>query len=489
MPRLVRCIDGHVFDAQASARCPVCGAEVEVGPSASEFAEAPGVGTVPAGPQNRAAMLWAVAGLGLVLMVAAAIVALRSELAPSQPPAPGAPEKSASTASLTQPQSSASPAPPAQTGEPTQSPDAAPPTASPEQSADLAPPADVQSPTGPTPGGLNSPPPASSGPIDGDAFQTDFADALGKLGTLAQIDPVVANIATGIAGLNLFNRGEEQAGQAMLQQAAAANVSFAAAALGQQYFGGTKTLRQDYGQARHWFELASHADVPVANYELAVIYARGLNVRQDLKLAGHYFLAAYHGGFQPVVEIVTAARAGQKAQRELLHRLGLDPAGMGMTVLEYYDARRASDPAGALTAIQQLADNLQWPAPNILAMAQWDGDGGTPDRAAAVKNFLVAASGGAFGALIPVAEASLDGTLGAPNPAQAALVAMLVRLYSQQQSAENMDKLNRVYQDLLEKTSADRRAQLKRLGGLLSGVAPAGSEAGTAAAEPMSSNH
>jgi TPR repeat protein len=487
MQHLVRCIDGHVFDAQVSSRCPVCGAQVEVGSSASEFAEASGVGTVPAGPQNRAAMLWAVAGLGLVLMAAAAIVALRSELAPSQPPAPGAPIKSASTTSLAQPQSSTSPASPAQTGEPTPSSDAASPTAAPEQSADLAPPADLQSPTGPAPGGLNSP--ASSGPIDGDAFQTDFADALSKLRTLAQIDPVVANIAIGIAGLNLFNHGEEQAGQAMLQQAAAANASFAAAALGQQYFGGTKTLRQDYGQARHWFELASHADVPVANYELAVIYSRGLNVRQDLKLAGHYFLAAYHGGFQPVVEIVTAARAGQKAQRELLHRLGLDPTGMGMTVLQYYDARRASDPAGALTAIQQLADDLQWPAPNILAMAQWDGDGGTPDRAAAVKNFLVAASGGAFGALIPVAEASLDGTLGAPNPAQAALVAMLVRLYSQQQSAENMDKLNRVYQDSLEKTSADQRVQLKRLGGLLNGVAPAGSEAGTADAEPMSSNH
>jgi hypothetical protein len=449
---------------------------VEVGPSASEFAGAPELGTVSAGPQNRAAMLWAVAGLGLVLIAAAAIVVLRSELAPSQPPAPGAPTKSTSTASLAQPQSSTSPASPAQTSEPT-------------SSSDAAPPADLQSPTGPVPGGLNSPPPVSSGPIDGNAFQTDFAEALGKLGRLAQINPIVANIATGIAGLNLFNHGEEQAGQAMLQEAAAANVSFAAAALGQQYFGGTKTLRQDYGQARHWFELASHADVPVANYELAVIYARGLNVKQDLKLAGHYFLAAYHGGFQPVVEIVTAARAGQKAQRELLHRLDLDPTGMGMTVLEYYDARHASDPAGALTAIQQLADNLQWPAPNILAMAQWDGDGGTPDRAAAVKNFLVAASGGAFGALIPVAEASLDGTLGAPNPAQAALVAMLVRLYSQQQSAENMDKLNRVYQDSLEKTSADRRAQLKRLGGLLSGVAPAGSEAGTAAAEPMSSNH
>ena len=476
MQHLVRCIDGHVFDAQASFRCPVCGAEVEVGPSASEFAGAPELGTVSAGPQNRAAMLWAVAGLRFGFDCGRGNRCAALGIGPVATAGAGSADKIAlQRLRSSQPQSSTSPASPAQTSEPT-------------SSSDAAPPADLQSPTGPVPGGLNSPPPVSSGPIDGNAFQTDFAEALGKLGRLAQINPIVANIATGIAGLNLFNHGEEQAGQAMLQEAAAANVSFAAAALGQQYFGGTKTLRQDYGQARHWFELASHADVPVANYELAVIYARGLNVKQDLKLAGHYFLAAYHGGFQPVVEIVTAARAGQKAQRELLHRLDLDPTGMGMTVLEYYDARHASDPAGALTAIQQLADNLQWPAPNILAMAQWDGDGSTPDRAAAVKNFLVAASGGAFGALIPVAEASLDGTLGAPNPAQAALVAMLARLYSQQQSAGNMDKLNCAYEDLLEKAPPDQRAQLKRLGDLLSEVAPAGSEAGSAAAEPMSSN-
>ena len=499
MARFARCIEGHVFDAEASTRCPICGTAVELEQAASEPMGTTGSsgGGAAAAALGGAPILWLVAGFGVLLIVVAAVILLRSELMPSPPagqndaqasaqtpqaPAPprwdGCGERRSPLRSSSQPQTQASLAPSSPASGPAQSDD--------QNDQDER--ADLQSPNGQGSGVLNAPPPASSAPIDGGAFKTSFEDAIGKLSSLAQIDPMVANIATGIAGLNLFNHGEEQAGQAMLQQAAAANVSFAAAALGQQYFGGTKTLRQDYGQARHWFELASHADVPVANYELAVIYARGLNVKQDLKLAGHYFLAAYHGGFQPVVEIVTAARAGQKAQRELLHRLGLDPTGMGMTVLEYYDARHASDPAGALTAIQQLADNLQWPAPNILAMAQWDGDGGTPDRAAAVKNFLVAASGGAFGALIPVAEASLDGTLGAPNPTQAALAAMLVRLYSHQQSAENMDKLNRVYQASLEKASPDQSAQLNRLGDLLSGVAPAGSEAGIAGAGPASSN-
>lgn len=486
MPRLVRCIEGHVFDAQDSARCPVCGADVDLGRADSEtvLVADTAVGAPSVSVANCVPILWAVAGLGAGLIAAAGFVLVRSEVMPptAQSPATQMPSSQAhaepdqtaptnpASANSTPSRSTASPTP---TSEPIQG-------ISQEQ-------ADLPSLNGPTPGEISSAPPVASAPVDGNAFRTSVADVLSKLGTLAQIDPIVVNIATGIAGLNLFNHGSEQAGQAMLRQAAAANIAFAAAALGQQYFGGTKTSRQDYGQARQWFELASRTgDVPVANYELAVIYARGLGAKQDLKLAGHFFLAAYHGGFPAVVEIVTAARAGQKAQRELLHKLGLDPARMGMTLLEYYDARRATDPAGALQAIAQLAEQSQWPASNILAMAQWNGDNGVPDRSGAVKNFLAAASGGAFAALIPVSEASLDGALGSPNPTQAGLVASLVRLYSRQQSAENLEKLDRVHRQALDKASPDQRAQLDRLGDLLSQVAPPGSEA-SAADRPQSS--
>jgi TPR repeat protein len=488
MPRLVRCIEGHVFDAQASTQCPLCGAAVELAPAESDVVSAAGTGAPIFPVANRAPLLWAIAGLGLGLIAAATVVFVRSDVSSgpaAQSAAPAAPDQvqaahnqtaatnTAVSNSSDREQSSVSPAPQAPTDAPAQAD---------QQQADLQP---LNGPASDNSTPLSRP---SNAPLDGDAFKAGFGDVLSKLGSLAQIDPVVANIATGIAGLNLFNHGEEQAGQAMLQQAAAANVSFAAAALGQQYFGGTKTLRQDYGQASHWFELASHTgDVPVANYELAVIYARGLAGQKDLKLAGRYFLAAYHDGFQPVVEIVAAARAGQRPQRELLRKLGLDPARMGMTLLEYYDARHASDPAGALQMIEQLANGGQWPAANILAMAQWNGDNGAPDRAAAVKNFLAAASGGAFAALIPVSEASLDDTLGSPNPTRAGLVAALGRLYSKQQTSENLEKLDRVYRDALDKASPEQHAQLDKLDDLLSQIAPPGSEA-SAVAEPALSN-
>jgi TPR repeat protein len=494
MARLVRCIEGHVFDVQTSPLCPVCGAIVEV--TSAEIG-ASGVPEASAhGASATSPVLWAVAGVGLVLILIAAVVVVRFELMPASPTADtGA--KVAEQAKIEKPQTQAQKSPSKaqedQAAMNTDTADASPPKQL-QANAPPPPPANEQMQSGDAndqndqsnlqpsdgqrSGGLKVPAPASSTPIDGEAFKTSFADVLSKLGSLAPIDPLLANIATGIAGLNLFNHGEEQAGQSMLKAASAANISFAATALGQQFFGGTKTLRQDYEQARKWFEIASHTgDVPVANYELSVIYARGLSVQPDLKLAGHYFLSAYHGGFQPVVEIVAAARAGQKPQRALLHKLGLDADTMGMTILDYYNARRASDPNGAREAIDQLASGFQWPAANILAMAQWNGDYGTPDRTAAVKNFLVAASGGAFSALVPIAEASLDDTLGSPNPVQASVAAVLMQLYSGQISAPDGERLRRVSQNALDKAGQEQRTLLFRLRDLLSQIAPAQAQA------------
>ncbi|HEX4407407.1 MAG TPA: hypothetical protein VH206_01415 [Xanthobacteraceae bacterium] len=423
-------------------------------------------------------IIWGVAGVGVLLLVIAAVVLARFEFAmaprsqsgaavtedKSQPAIPS--HETSGTIPGNQPQSQAALAPSPLPQDQSSVQD--------DQYGDSV----LEAPNSQRAGGLAMPPSASTVPIDGNAFKTNLTDILDKLGSLAQIDPIIRNIGTGIAGLHLFDHGEEQAGQSLLQEAASANISFAAAALGHQFFGGTKTLRQDYGEARKWFDIASRSgDIPVANYELSVIYARGLGVKPDLKLSGHYFLAAYHGSFEPVVEIVTAAKSGQTAQRQLLRKLGLDPNTMGLTVMDYYNARRASDPTGARQAIEQLAEGLQWPAPEILATAQWNGDFGQPDRAAAAKNYLIAGSGGAFAALIPVAQASLDGSLGSANSAQAGLLALLLRLHSSQFSLENLDKLHRVYRSAFNSASLGQRTQLDKLADLLAEVAPAGSEA------------
>lgn len=243
--------------------------------------------------------------------------------------------------------------------------------------------------------------------------------------------------------------------------------------MGVHYYNGSPTLRRDFEQARRWLDVATLADVPIANYQLAVMYIHGLGVKRDPKLSGHYFLAAYHGGYPPTVEIVANARAGQRRERQLMRELGLDPVNIGMTVQEYYNARHASDPQGARAAIEDLARRLQWPASRILGIAQWRGDDGPADRAAAVKNFLIAARGGDFGMLIPVAEASLDGTLGAPNPVQAGVAATLLQLYGENTPAQDAERLRRVSQNALDKAGLEQRTLLNRFRNLLSQTVPA----------------
>ncbi len=69
MPRFVRCIEGHVFDAEAAAQCPVCGAVFEAKPPASTAATSPPLATsATAGVPNRSlivAIVITVLGIGL----------------------------------------------------------------------------------------------------------------------------------------------------------------------------------------------------------------------------------------------------------------------------------------------------------------------------------------------------------------------------------------------------------------------------------------
>lgn len=549
MARFVRCIEGHVFDAEATAQCPVCGAAVEVVPQHVEAPEPADIGRATAAKSS--AVLWAIAvfGIGLGLAGGATIVWLRSDT--THPPSsaqvtqtkPDAektetnkPEaekansetKKAATADINPkvpetklaasnaasetrvvappPTTVAAPVPasvaPTPTpGAPTET-QSPPPTEGgplpalspadrPVQSADLSSPYDMQSPAhapssdmlpppqaNPAPPPLNSSLPPSA-PLDAHSLKAAIEDTLGKLSALGPVQPDIANIATALIGHELLSHGAEDAGLDMLKQAAAANVPYAAADLGIHYFNGSRTLRRDFEQARRWLDVATLADIPIANYELAVMYIHGLGVKRDPKLSGHYFLAAYHGGYSPAVEIVANARAGHRRERDLMREIGLDPVNIGMTVLEYYNARHASDPQGARSAIEDLARGLQWPAPRILGIAQWNGTDGPADRTAAVKNFLIAARGGDFGMLIPVAEASIDGTPGIANPVQAGVLATLLQLYGENTPAQDVDRLRRISQNALDKANPEQRALLLRFKDLLSQTVPAQPQANT----------
>jgi len=86
MPRFVRCIEGHVYDAEASPHCPVCGVRVVTSPpTASVETTAPMRPEQPP-PQpgkSQLPMLIAIAAVGFGLGAAALVFVLR---APSPPP-------------------------------------------------------------------------------------------------------------------------------------------------------------------------------------------------------------------------------------------------------------------------------------------------------------------------------------------------------------------------------------------------------------------
>jgi hypothetical protein len=87
-------------------------------------------------------------------------------------------------------------------------------------------------------------------------------------------------------------------------------------------------------------------------------------------------------------------------------------------------------------------------------------------------------SGGAFSALVPIAEASLDDTLGsAPNPVQASVAAMLLQLYSGQISAPDGERLRRVSQNAPDKAGSEQRTLLFPFRDLLSQIASAQAQA------------
>jgi len=130
MPRFVRCIEGHVFDAEAAAQCPVCGAVFEVKPPPSTDVVPPSAAAPAAtGAPNRSLIVAiVVAVLGVGLGAGALLYVLRGSSPPtitaSNTPTPPAEKAKAKSEVDTAPPSTPSVAPATTTAEnaPAQSP-------------------------------------------------------------------------------------------------------------------------------------------------------------------------------------------------------------------------------------------------------------------------------------------------------------------------------------------------------------------------------
>ncbi len=84
--------------------------------------------------------------------------------------------------------------------------------------------------------------------------------------------------------------------------------------LGQANFNGHATLNQmpDYGQARHWFELAAEHGSHKAEYFLGLIYKSGYGIAADPGRASHWFeRAANHGNADAMFMLGNAYAHGE----------------------------------------------------------------------------------------------------------------------------------------------------------------------------------
>lgn len=96
MPRFVRCIEGHVFDAEAATQCPVCGAAFEVAPPPSADVLSPSAAAPAAsGTSNRFLIVTIVVALLGVGLGAGALAYALHESAPATTAASNAPGSSA----------------------------------------------------------------------------------------------------------------------------------------------------------------------------------------------------------------------------------------------------------------------------------------------------------------------------------------------------------------------------------------------------------
>jgi hypothetical protein len=335
MPRFVRCIEGHVFDAEAAGQCPICGAIFEVKPSASaDVAPAPAAAAVA---PNRSLIVALVAVLGIGLGAGAVVYVLRGSgtaitaANTSTPPAEKTKEKSDVDAAPT-------PVPPAASkvatvSEPSQKP------ATPPSSSAATPAASTAAPNVPGPANaapapkvaalpesnqrpVAPSPPTTSGMSVSNTLQTAL-DVARMLVTFNQRDYP-----------NTYTQAEVLAGQ---------NNPVALFILGGLLEGGLAG-HQDITRARASFTAAVDLGEPNAALFLGRMLEGGIGGPPDLEKAKQLYLFA--------------ARSMVSAADQELVRLHLDGA-RGMTVLEAYQKLMAGSPgaspnAAPMDAINQL---------------------------------------------------------------------------------------------------------------------------------------
>jgi len=319
MPRFVRCIEGHVFDAEAAAQCPVCGAVFEVKPPPSmDNVPPPAAAPAAIGAPNRSlTVAIVITALGVGLGAGALVYVLRvpapaTITADSSPAAATEKTKEKSSADSVAPSLSAPSAAPAASNAPASVPSPAS-TASGSKVVALP--------------GTNQTPIAPSQPMSSSASISD---------TLRTTLDVARMLVT-------FNQRDYGSAFAQAEALAGRNNPVGLYMLGGLLEGGLGGT-QDLARARASFTTAVSLGEPTAALFLGRMLEGGIGGPPDLEKAKQLYLFA--------------ARSMVSNADPELARLHLDGA-RGMTALEAYQSLMAGNPitsanASAMNVINEL---------------------------------------------------------------------------------------------------------------------------------------
>jgi TPR repeat protein len=440
MARLVRCIEGHVYDADLNASCPQCAAASGAEP---ETAKAKTASTAPVTPaaaapssqqSSRPIKIAAAAVLGI------AVAGGAWWMLSSRPPAP-------------QKQADATPpAVPAKPALPPPSSVALPPVVN-------AAPKPVAAPAVPQ---INSPSPGvpSPGlPANVRELQNAVDASLAALSREGQIEPSIIAMARYAYGVGLINHKLVELGLPLIKQAAAGGVARAAGALGHGYLTGAYGLPKDAAQARMWLQQAAQAGEPGADYDLGSIeFAE--KTPAGLAAARDHFLSSYLASHPEALDLLRRAKGGDQKAIALFRDLHINYARMAPVLSVFYATYGRKDPVRTRAQLQAFSGTVA-AASFFLARMMWNGEGGPQDRRGAFPLFVRAAEAGYTSALAYVGAALLDGTAGVRSPYNAAAASVITQLYDTATTTPGADAES-VYEKALRELTPQQVAAIRQ---------------------------
>lgn len=487
MAHLVRCIEGHVFDADENKCCPVCGAVVSLTPPGTAKADdkdddrkkddRKDGDTEKRTVASRSIVPWLVTGLssGVALAVVAfAVWRLLIGPRPQPAPKPPLPQQQAMTTKVTPPRSAPPPASKAQNPQPQaqaashpHSLHASQPAPKPADQAKVGAPRRseqafeqiqaaasqqpaqigaahakrhfVWAPTGSGQGIARVPAPngsgfAAEGPTAAPATTSrtitaaEISATLDALSRDAGVDQRLTRLARLTIGEKLLLYGKPALGVRILKNVARNGVPAAANDVGTVYLSGKYGLQRDLERAVKWYRVGAEEGNPFAAWNLQYMLAFGQGAPRDYALAGRLLTFTYIAGLPQAEAFIEAARKGNVANLKLLRLFGVDPENMPENIPELITKYIKRDPAKLRSEVERLVAQKNGGAYGELAFLMLYGIGGRADPQGALDNYLLDAAQGISLGLFYAGSIYGGNRIGQPDYADSAVCFELARL-------------------------------------------------------------